>query len=353
MATTDEGVISDTTTRITDPVVDPTASQAAQADATQDSDSTSPGDKTLAEGTALDGGDDDSAEGTDQDTTTEDVDEDVDDATLETIWEAYQDRILKTPKAQKALQQIVNREVSRARSEVEEAQTEEQKVASIISQGRNAATTIFSLADRVSAEFTKAGEELQKAIDGKVFNPQAFDATILDKDKLLQGMKDYGSSIVAATKKSYDDGIQSGFAALFSEKLPEYADEYGEQLNEIAKIANRMTNDPNQAARAPAFFISGLMNFIADRALEEGAKIGEERVKARQGVKDKITSTNAVKAAKAQLEKEKLPPTSPKSSPVHVGSTIKDYNELLQTNPAAAQEMVNEWSRLGIEPPLE
>ena len=262
--------------------------------------------------------------------------EDLSDEDLDAIAELYGERLLKSKTLDSRLSKLVGKEVERQVSERARAQETTAQVDTLVARGKTAAQSLYSVVDAAQKELAKA----QKGED--------FSADVLSPDKFVADMRDFGSAVAADVARTFDQAVEDAWDEVFSEVLPAVAEEQVGDAVALVETYQRMRADPRQAPQAEAYFFKGLLKFVAERGREFGEKDAIERMGKAKPLLEKISSRNAVAAAKAKIEGQKNPPATPKSKPTDIGAAISDeaYDKAkAEGNNALAQQIVDEMAR--------
>ena len=261
---------------------------------------------------------------------------DLDEETLEALAEAYEDGLLKTKRLKGRVTKSIKEEVARQVRDHVSTVDSQSKVEQFISQGDEASK-------KMGALVTAAKEEL-----GKASRSEEFSADVLNSQEFVEAFHNYGASTAQYERHVLETATQEGFDQVFGNALPTLSDDQSEELNGIANTRARMQGDQRQSAKADKYWLTELLNFVAQRGIEHGATQEGVKLASKKTVRDKIAGTNAVKAAKASLEKGKTPPRTQKSDPRSVGVEYSEegYQKIKQTNdPVKIQDYVNGWMR--------
>ena len=277
------------------------------ADAADADDSASDGDAPADENTdsATDGdeaGDGESDADDDIELTNEDI---------ETFLDAAEDRIIKSPRMQRAIEQLAKSaadKMSAQRLEQTEVSEETQR---LIEKGGTAAKNIEAL-------FGKAGETLAQYVAGN----EVEEEVVLDPEALKGHLKDFAVAAAVRTRQSYD----KAFATTFREVAPltgkAFTDDEAKEVIKIVETADRIRNDPEQGEMAAtAYLFKESTKYLVERALKSGAEVErEEATKRRAATKrvigDRTSTTTAM--AKIAAKRKKVAPKSPKAEPSSV-----------------------------------
>lgn len=265
------------------------------------------------------------------------ADAELDDATLEAIAEVYGDRLLASKKLGEANAKAIRDEVSKQVTSAKRSQEVDGENAGVIQRGRTAVESFATKTKAIQAEFAKASRG------------ETFDAAIADGEDLGTYMKEFGSAVLAGTQAPYERAIQEGFNKLLVD-LPELSDPQATELQGITDTWRRMKNDPQQVGESQAFLVDKLYEFAIPLARAAGAQEERERSKKGKVVKERITSKNAVTAAKAEIEKHKAPPKSPGSAvQSKKGASIEEYERLVAAGDRdGAEAVLHEMERMTI-----
>lgn len=264
----------------------------------------------------------------------------LDDETLETIAEAYRDRLVKSKHISDLVSKEVRREVERQVSQKTRTSDAESRSGDLIGKGRSAAKAIVDLATIARGELVKAAKS------------EDFSTDLISDDKLAEHLRDYGAAVVAYNSNRWDSAIEDGWDKTFDgdDGLPALSDEQADELAEIVNTFRRMEGDPRQEAEARPYFISNLFKTLValgrtDGVAQERARLSKSKVAA-----DKIAGKNAVAAAKAKLSKDKAPPrVGGKGSPARItGDPYEEYDKAIDAGDTdRAQSIVEQLSKQG------
>ena len=260
-------------------------------------------------------------EGTDKATVDADADEsgELDEAVLKELAAAYKEEILKTEPIQEQIQAQVREEVRRQALQAERERSQSTVSQAAIEKGKQA---VLGLTKQAAA----ATEELRKAAEGEEFNPKAFDPT-----SFAQNLREFSSAIVEDFTTRYDTSIEEGFQDVFESYLPELTENQASELAELVGEAQRLEQDPSKTGEARGVFIRNLFRFVAQRAHEHGIYQAVEQIKNKKDVKDRLADSNAIRAAKAKLEANKVPPSTEQTTPESVSGNPYDlYDQLVK-----------------------
>ena len=277
---------------------------------------------------------------TPEDADSEDNVADLDDDTLDALAELYGDKFLQSKtlkqRIDKAIEQQVQEQVNRQQRALQ-GQTEVER---LISQGKQAVDKMAQFAQAAKTELDKASRD--EEFSAEVFNPQSF----------MTELSSYGTAIVAEVSSRYDAAIQDTLQEVLSSKLPPLSSDNQGEILKIVGTAERMEGDPRQAPNAKGYFVSAIVGFLVDRALEAGAIVERERLGKRGTVSKKIADANAIKTAAAKITKNRgnPPPKTPAaevaSSNAHLTTYDSEhYRKLKKEDPQKAQEYVDSFGR--------
>lgn len=219
---------------------------------------------------------------------------------LEELASAYREDITNTKAFKDEIARQVQEQVNRQVTEATRGRESSAQVQALVEQGKQAVTQIGQMAQAAKAELEKASRE--EEFSSTVFDPVAFDTNL----------RVYGQAIVADVAHNYDRAIEDGLFGVLQDKLPQLTEAETTELQQIVATAQRMEGDPNQAQKAKAYFVSGLMNFVAEKAMQAGALNERERGTKRTSVAEKVAKANATKSAAAKLAAQRgnPPPAS-------------------------------------------
>lgn len=233
-----------------------------------------------------------------------DVTAELDEETLEAIAEVYRDRLLSSKALGDQVQQAVRKEVERQVTQTTRVQDAGSRSELLINQGKAAARAVAEIAE-------SAQRELGKAAKGEDFKSE-----LVKPEELVGHLGKYGTAVSAYVSDQFDVAVESAWDAVFSDDgLPPLSEEQAGELAGMIEIFHRMEGDPRQATQSKPYFFANLFRFIAARGLECGATQERTRSEKAKTIGEKIVDKNAIAAAKAKIEKERTPPTAPKSRP--------------------------------------
>ena len=262
----------------------------------------------------------------------EEAEWDLDQDTLDAIVATYGDRLRKSKGMEETITRDIKDEVARQVRGYVSTTDSQSQVDQLIGRGKAAAANIQRLADAAKTELGK-GEEA--------------DPNVFDSKELITSLEQYGSATAMYERHILETATQSGFDGIFGDVLPELSDTSSEELSTITNTVNRMRGDQNQFSKADGFWMSELLKFVAHRGMEHGAEQERNRVVSKQTVKERIVNSNAVTAAKANLEAAKAPPRTPKSEPREAIPEFSEegYRKMKEAGDnVKTQEYVNRWS---------
>ena len=231
-------------------------------------------------------------------------DQELDDATLGTLWDAYGDKFMEQESFKERVAKEVSEQVQdqvRTQTRTQQGQTEAQRV---IEDGKQAVDGLTTFAENAVTQLQKASKEEEFSADS--IKPEAF----------RQDLFKYGQAIVAEVGSRYDGAIQTSIEDNLK-KFPPLSESQQQEFFKIVETAQRMELDTSQAPQSKAYFISAVTAFLVDRALETGATKGQEQTVKRTEAKRKVADQAAVKKAAAKLTKDRgnLPPKGTAATP--------------------------------------
>jgi hypothetical protein len=212
----------------------------------------------------------------------------------------------------KSIAATVKAEVARQVRDYQSTTDSQSQIDQLISQGQRASQKMRDMGKA-------AGEELAKAARNENSNPDVF-----NPQEFVESMEQYGSATALYERHILETAIQDGFDKVFGDVLSGLSDDQTEELTGITNTRDRMRGDQRQSARADAYWLSELLNFVARRGVEHGATQEGARMASKKTVKESIAKSNAVVAAKAKIEADKGPPRTPKSEP---RQAVPEYSE--------------------------
>jgi|FLYL01.1.fsa_nt_gi hypothetical protein len=247
--------------------------------------------------------------------------EDLSDEDLELFLEAFEERLLNSPKIQKKLEERARQEAERRFEERLRAEQTSKETELIISQGRQAVESIYNV-------FNRLRDAASKLAEGEEVNESDLQ---VDPNELMQHLGAFGAAAVAETRRTIDNA----FSIAFREGVTSVMPLTEEEKNEVVKIvqtAQRIANDPRQGQdKATEFLFTESVKLLVQRAKEAGRKEALAEVKKKQEALKRITSENALKAAVARVAstRKKLPPRTPGQAPqsqsIPAKPTLEDY----------------------------
>ena len=264
-------------------------------------------------------------------------DAELDDETLETISDAYLDRLLETKTFGKAYEERLNQEIERRSQDYEREQRASGESEAVLNRGK------VALANLRNA-FSAAKEQIDKAVEAEL---EDLDPSVVDQGSLLSNLREYGDAIELQVTGSFDRAIGKAFTDLLRTDLPQLTEDHANELAGILTKANSLSADPQKSRD---FFFGNVLKFIAARSREYGAIDALRRLDSKKTLKDKIASQNAVAAAKAKIERTKNPPKPTSAVPAKSnldGISLEDYRAAKkEKNFERAQEIADEWRRM-------
>lgn len=255
----------------------------------------------------------------------------LDDDTVQILGKAYKEKLLEVPEIKEEIERIAQENVNQRLREQARLDEVKSDVDKTIERGKIAIQA-------VNGSLNNAREAIKAAIENnEPLSEKALEA--LNPELIAAGLRDYGQSIIAATELALDSSIEDSFDRVFSTTLPEMTEDQARQLATIVHTAERMKGDPRQANMARPFFFAGLLHFVATCGIQTGMAKAQQAAGEKSKAAERIAKSNAVKAAKAGLERNKLPPKTPASVPdTNRGSSATTMEGLLAEYDAAKRD---------------
>ena len=284
-----------------------------------DSDADSTSDSDDADSTA----DSDSADG-DEDSTDDgdaagdgesNADDDIEltDEDIETFLDAADDRVVKSPRMQKIIEQMAKAaadKISATRLEQTEVSQETQR---LIEKGGQAAKKIEAL-------FGRAGKTLAEYVAGNEVDEEV----VLDPEELTGHLRDFAVASAVRTRQSYDNAFASAFREVAPLSGEAFTDDEAKDVIKIVQTADRIRQDPEQGEiAANAYLYKESFKYLVERAKASGATAEKtDAKKRREATKRVIGDKNSTKAAMSKIasKRKKVAPKSVKTEPEGVAS---------------------------------
>jgi len=223
---------------------------------------------------------------------------------IEALGEAYSKELVETPGVKQTVAEMVEAEVARQTHEASRDREQSETSQLAIENGRKAILKLTELA-------ASARDNLTKAAEGKQFDPNA-----LDSQEFAENIKTFSTAVVADFQQQYNRAVENGFQDVFKEVLPQMTDENVKELSQIVKQHGESQRDVATMNTGRAEFIRNLFKFVSERGIEHGSTKTTEAINAKQTVAGKVADSNAIRAAVAEIEKQKAPPpVDPSSEP--------------------------------------
>ncbi len=280
------------------------------------------------------------APGPDDESETEEETDDegeLDDETIETLSEAYRERIMKSKAVSDLVNQQIRREVERQVSQRVRGAETETRSEDLASRGRRTAQAVVDLASAVQTEFVKASKG------------ENFKSDVLTPEIMTQRVGEYGTAIAAYISTQFDSAIEEGWDSIFEDAgLPAMSDEQAGELAEMVETFRRMEGDTRQAANAKPYFFTRLFKTLVELGRADGIAKEQSRQSKAKTATEKIVGKSAVAAAKAKLAKEKAPPRTGKSTPAVTGDPLDAYDKAVAAGDKdRAQSIVDQLAKQG------
>lgn len=215
---------------------------------------------------------------------------------IEKLGEAYSKELVETPGVKQTVAEMVEAEVARQTQEANRNREVTATSAKAIEDGRQA---ILDLTGQAAS----ARDNLKKAAEGKEFDPNALDA-----QEFATNIKLFSTAVVADFQRQYNQAVEEGFQDVFQEVLPKMSDEHVKELDEIVKTHAESQRDSSTINQGRTEFIRNLFEFVSKRGMEHGSTKTTEAISAQQTVAGQVADSNAIRVAKAEIEKQKGPP---------------------------------------------
>lgn len=258
---------------------------------------------------------------------------------LEELGKAYSKELVATSGVQQTVAEMVEAEVARQTQEASRDREQSETSQLAIENGRKAILKLTELA-------ASAKDNLNKAAEGKQFDPNALDSQVF-----ADNIKMFSTAVVADFQQQYNRAVEDGFQDVFREALPQMSDEHVKELSVIVRDHSESQRDAKTINEGRTQFIRSLFEFVSKRGIEHGSTKTTEAINAKQSVAEKVADSNAIRVAKAAIEKQKAPPpVEPSNEPSDNTSISLDaYQEAVALRTpegnARAQEIVEAWSR--------
>ncbi|KKN82247.1 hypothetical protein LCGC14_0310600 [marine sediment metagenome] len=262
----------------------------------------------------------------------------LDDETIDALGEAYKDRFLKSKPLADEVSKQVRREVERQVSQRVRSVETESRSGDLVTRGKLAAKAVADFATEARAELAKAAKQ------------EDFRSDIVDPEKVVGHLSDYGTAVSAHVSGQFDSAVEKAWASVFDgdEGLSELSEDQAGELAEMVETFRRMEGDARQAEAAKPYFFTSLFRTLVGLGRAEGQEIEKSRASKAKTAGEKIVGKNAVAAAKAKLAKEKAPPKTPKSSGPITGNLEDQYDKAVAAgNTTRAQSIVDQLSKQG------
>lgn len=279
------------------------------------------------------GEEDDSSDSSDSSDESSKVDlAELSDDEIDTLIEAYQDKILNSPKLEEKLQEVVKGESARLAEQTSRSREVEQELGVQIQHGRIA---VKNMADFAAV----AMEQLKKAAEG-----EPFETNIFNPDAFIQNLQAYGNALSNQRTALLTNAATVSIEALVGDALPDLDYDQAQELADIFNAVENARKNPELAANADAYLIYNLMQFVAKSASGVGAQRERQRQEAIRKVSDKVTQKNAVAVASAKLAKQKNPPAvgGKVSSTNRYTADLEGYRKAKADGNTAAAEAISE-----------
>lgn len=232
-----------------------------------------------------------------------DDDPEITDEDVETFLDAADDRVIKSPRIQKTIEQMVKAEADRRFSERLEQTEVSQETQRLIEQGSKAAQSITS-------RFQKAGGVLAKLVAGE----ETDEEVVLDPEVLTKELGEFAVAAAVKTRQSYDNAFATAFREVAPLTGKAFTEDEAEEVIKIVQVADRIRRDPKQGeTKANAYLFKESVKYLVERAAASGeANAVAAAKKRREATKRVIGNKTATNAAKAKVAKDRkgLPPKS-------------------------------------------
>ena len=275
-----------------------------------------------------------------------DADDDIEltDDDIETFIDAAEERIIKSPRMQKIVEQLAKSTADKMSAQRLEQTEVSQETQRLIEKGGTAAKEIETL-------FGKAGETLAEYVAGR----EVEEEVVLNPEDLRSHLRDFAVAAAVRTRQSYDNA----FATTFREVAPltgkAFTEDEAKEVIKIVQTADRIRQDPEQGEMAAtAYLFKESTQYLVERALVSGATAEkEEAAKRRKATKrvigDKTSTTTAM--AKIAARRKKVAPKPPKAEPSSGGVgefTMEAYRAAkLAGNPDEADRIMTGMAAAG------
>lgn len=246
----------------------------------------------------------------------------LDDDTLAALFDVYGEKFSESKAVRELVDERANRQAQQRLEEGRRGQQRTSEVEQIIQKGKDSVQNVARSVAAAEEHYKKSRaviktEELDFSGPDQLFNSQELGTAI-------QG---YGTAMSAEATLRYERGLDKAFGEILADLAPDgLAPKEQEKLETIVNNATRMRGDSAQSQDdAVGYFLKEVMLFVASKATEKGAAQEKSKTAKRKKVGEAIASSNAVKAAKATIAKEKLAPASPKGKETAgVGATLME-----------------------------
>lgn len=250
----------------------------------------------------------------------------LDDDTLAAFFDVYGEKFTESETVQKLVDERVERQAQKSIEDSRRGQQRTSEVEQIIQKGKDSVQEVAESIKVAESAYTKLrsqakSEELDELGPEILFDPQ----------KLGTAIQGYGTAMSAEATLRYERALDGAFGGILADVAPDgLTPKETEKLETIVNNATRMRGDTAQSQdEAVGYFLKEVMQFVATKATEKGAALEKSKAAKRRKVGEAIAGSNAVKAAKAKLAKERLAPGSPKGKDTAgVGATlIEQYRQ--------------------------
>ncbi len=215
---------------------------------------------------------------------------------IEALGKAYSKELVETPGVKQTVAEMVEAEVARQTQEANRDREVTATSTKAIEDGRKAILELTSQA-------ASARDNLQKAAEGKNFDPNALDA-----QDFANNIKLFSTAVVADFQQQYNRAVEEGFQDVFVEILPKMSDEQVKELGSIVAAHAESQRDAKTINTGRTEFITNLFKFVSKRGIEHGSTKTTDAISAKQTVAGQVADSNAIRVAKAEIEKQKGPP---------------------------------------------
>ena len=263
----------------------------------------------------------------------------LDDETISTLAEAYEDKLLSTERLQKRVEELVKEQVQRQGEDYRRQAQEQADVATLLRDGEEAVDGLLSI-------FQAAETELGKVTTEEDYTPE----WKLDMGAVEGHLRTYGSAVLAEAEGRYHRAVDRVILDQLR-TLPTLSDEQVTEIRTVLNTAERMRNDPNQgSAMAFGYSTDALFRFLLNGVREQAVANERSRIQSRGTVAKKVTDAVATKAAAAKLAAQRgdtAPKESPDAKTETTGAPSQELYEKLKREGrhAEAQRVVDAMSR--------